>query len=44
MQKRGFKKDRLTSGGNKGNIYWFGIGLRADEAQADEDFGEKRPF
>lgn len=44
MQKRGFRKDRLTSGGNKGNIYWFGIGLRADEGQADEDFGEKRPF
>lgn len=39
MKKRGFTKDRLSWGGNRGKIYWFGIGLKEEEHSEDsEDF------
>jgi len=41
MKKRGFNKDMLSAGHGKGNIYWFGVGLRAGEVQ--EEFSD-RPF
>ncbi len=44
MKKRGFVKDRLTHGGDKGNLYWFGVGLKAGENQMSADFNEPRPF
>jgi hypothetical protein len=51
MKKRGFVKDKLTSGGDRGNIFWFGIGLKASDNQNRGESGEvfsevseKRPF
>ncbi len=56
LKKRGFEKDRLTAGGDKGKFYWFGIGLKSEASDdSDETFGgypnnhegagyEKRPF
>ncbi len=51
MKRKGFKKDKLTTGGDRGNIFWFGIGLKASEPQGggesgdfSGDFSEKRPF
>ena len=51
MKKRGFKKDRLTSGESRGNIFWFGIGMKAGDGYAGGNsensqglFNEKRPF
>lgn len=51
MKKRGFVKDKLTSGGDRGNIFWFGIGLKASDSQnrgesgeVFSDVSEKRPF
>jgi putative DNA primase/helicase len=53
MKKGGFEKDRLTASGERGKIYWFGIGLKSEESEGSEEtFGgysnnhehEKRPF
>lgn len=44
MKKRGFVKDRLTHGDDKGNLYWFGIGLKAGESQSEDMFNDQRPF
>ncbi|HRZ15850.1 MAG TPA: hypothetical protein P5110_10110, partial [Candidatus Omnitrophota bacterium] len=41
MKKRGFRKDVLSAGEGKGNIFWFGIGLKGGETQ--DDFME-RPY
>jgi putative DNA primase/helicase len=37
MKKRGFTKDRLSSSGDKGKIYWFGIGLKDDETSEESE-------
>ncbi len=44
MKKRGFTKEMLSAGEGKGNMFWFGIGLKAgDGREVQEDFVD-RPF
>ncbi len=51
MKRHDFRKDKLTSGGDRGNMYWFGVGLKASENQNSGEsgdlsgvFSEVRPF
>lgn len=51
MQKRGFRKDRVTAGADKGKLCWFGITLKGkEEGQLPMDGGgyepdkDERPF
>lgn len=41
MKKRGFSKNRLSWSGDKGKIYWFGIGLKeeADGEEREDSYG-----
>ena len=52
MKRRGFVKEKLTSGERKGNIFWLGVGVKAVNSNQEDDssyglegdFGDKRPF
>lgn len=46
MKRRGFKKEKLTYGDTRGNLYWFGIALKTG-GESGDFFGsenENRPF
>lgn len=38
MQKCGFTKDMLSAGKGKGNIYWFGVDLKASDGRESREF------
>ncbi len=52
LKRRGFVKEKLTFGRRKGNIFWLGVGVKADNSNQEDDgsYGlegdsdNKRPF
>lgn len=44
MKRKGFTKDKITFGNLRGNIFWFGIGLKVSDGYTNHDDEDKRPF